>query len=85
MIPTSNPPALIGYYLAVFSLIRILGAPLGLAAFGCGFAGLRRYRRDPAVHGRTHAWVAVILGGLCGFGHVIFFLALPLVAPSLGF
>lgn len=69
IIPTSNPPALIGYYLGVFSLIPVLGAPLGIAAFFCGRAGLKRIRENPAYPGKGHAWFAVIAGVAFGFLH----------------
>lgn len=68
LIPGRNPPALIGYYLAVFSLIPMLGAPLGVAALFCGIAGLRKVRAHPEVRGKVHAWFAVICGGICGLG-----------------
>lgn len=63
IIPYRNPPALVGYYLAVFSLIPIIGIPLGIAAVACGVVGLRRAKAHPERKGTVHAWVA-ILGGL---------------------
>lgn len=62
LLPTKNPPALWGYYLGVFSLIPCLGLVLGPAAAVCGWIGLRSARELPARIGRTHAWVALILG-----------------------
>lgn len=63
LIPYRNAPALIAYYLAVFSLIPVVGILTGVAAFGLGIAGLRARRRDPRVHGSVHAWIGVIGGG----------------------
>jgi len=64
LIPVRNPAALWAYYLGVFSLLPCF--PIGIAAFICGLYGLRRVRENPRVHGRVHAWVGVILGGICG-------------------
>jgi len=63
LIPYHNQPALIGYYLSVFSLIPCLGLPLGIAAVVLGVLGLRKQRRDPGVKGKGHAWTAIVLGG----------------------
>ena len=68
IIPYKNPRALIAYYLAVFSLIPFVGIVLGLAAFALGFLGLRFRRHNPTAGGVVHAWIGIILGGLCGFG-----------------
>jgi hypothetical protein len=69
LIPTKNAPALVGYYLAVFSLIPGVGYPLGLAAFPLGIVGLRKIARQPGLPGRVHAWVAILVGGLSILGH----------------
>jgi GYF domain 2 len=70
IIPYKNLFALIGYYLAVFSLIPFIGMVLGLAAFGLGILGLRFRRKHPTAGGSVHAWIGIILGGLCGFGYL---------------
>lgn len=64
IIPASNPPALLGYYAAVFSLVPVFGLVLGPGAVALGIVGWRRYRREPRVKGAAHAWVAIILGSL---------------------
>jgi hypothetical protein len=64
LIPTRNGAALIGYYLGVFSLIPVLGLPLGLVAIVFGIVGFRAVRRKPNVKGTAHALVAIILGSL---------------------
>lgn len=73
VIPYKNMPALISYYLAVFSLIPCLGIPLGLAALVLGVIGLKRAREHPEIRGKVHAWIGIILGGLFGFGYLIVF------------
>lgn len=62
-IPTKNPPALTAYYLAVFSLIPVLGFVLGCIALPLGIKGLKKYKQNPQVRGATHAWVGIIVGG----------------------
>jgi hypothetical protein len=66
VIPFRNAKALWAYYLAVFSLIPCVGIPLGIAALVLGIMGLRHAGRHPESRGKIHAWVGVILGGLCG-------------------
>lgn len=78
IIPYKNPAALIGYYLAVFSIIPAVGALLGPAAFWCGISGWRAYRRDRRHGGAAHSWVAIILGSitsLVNWGVVVIALA----------
>lgn len=64
LIPYKNVPALIGYYLGVFSLIPILGMVLAPAAFILGIVGLHARKKQPEVKGTAHAWVAIVLGSL---------------------
>jgi hypothetical protein len=71
MIPMRNPKALTGYYLAVFSFIPLLGLLLGIAAFVLGIQGLKEVNRNPAIKGKAHAWVAILVGGFFGFGYLI--------------
>jgi len=70
IIPYRNVPALVGYYCAVFALIPIVGIFLGLIALVLGLVGLRQARRNPATGGEVHAWVGIVLGGLCGLGNL---------------
>jgi hypothetical protein len=71
MIPAKNPGALTGYYLAVFSIIPVLGIFLGIGAFILGIMGLKAANRNPAIKGKSHAWVAILVGGFFGFGYLI--------------
>ncbi len=65
LIPASNPAALISYYVGIVSCIT---GPLGLiggaVAIVFGVKALRRYSANPAIHGRTHAWVGLAFGTL---------------------
>lgn len=70
VIPYRNIPALAGYYCGVFALIPLLGIVLGLIALGLGIVGLRVARSNPAAGGKVHAWIGIVLGGLCGFGYL---------------
>lgn len=85
LIPYGNPPALVAYYLGVFSLIPLLGLFLAIPAFVFGIIGLRRRARDPRCKGLVHALVGVILGGICtilwGGGIVLMFAS----AAAMGF
>lgn len=70
LIPYRNPPALIGYYVSVASLIPVLALVLGPTAVVLGFVGLRTRRADPRLKGAAHALVAIVLGGLTTLGNV---------------
>lgn len=64
IIPYKNVPALVSYYLGVFSLIPCFAIPLGLAAVILGIIGLVKYKKHPQIRGVVHALVGLILGGL---------------------
>lgn len=70
IIPYRNVPALIAYYLGIFSIIPCLGIVLGIAAFVLGIVGLRRAAATPSAKGKVHAWIGIIVGGLFGFGYL---------------
>ena len=63
VIPYKNPCALIAYYLAVFSLLPVVGLLLGVAAVVLGIIGLRYRRAHPQSKGTVHAWIGIIGGG----------------------
>ena len=65
VIPYKNPYALTAYYLAVFSLIPVLGIPLGLVALVLGIVGIVYASNHTEAHGLAHAWVGILLGGGC--------------------
>ena len=70
LIPTNNGKAVAAYYCGIFSLIPCLGLALGPAAFVLGLMGLKAYRANPAVEGRTHSLVGVILGAITGVANI---------------
>lgn len=70
LIPYTNPPALIGYYIGVASLIPILGLLLGPTAIILGVAGLNKRKAEPRAKGKAHAIVAIVLGSLTTLGNL---------------
>jgi hypothetical protein len=56
MIPTGNMPALVGYYMAVASLLIGILAPIALIL---GIIGVVHAHRKPECHGMAHGWVAI--------------------------
>jgi hypothetical protein len=62
LIPYRNTPALVGYYLAVFSLL--MGPVLGVPAVILGIVGLVKVRRQPHVRGTAHAIIAIVGGAI---------------------
>jgi len=71
MIPYKNAQALAAYYCGVFSLIPVLGLPLGIVAFVLGILGLGYARMHPEARGQAHAWVGIIVGGLSATAHIL--------------
>lgn len=63
-IPYRNLPALVGYYVAIFSLVPGFGLLLGPAAIICGIIGLRKRNAEPQRKGAAHAWIAIAAGTL---------------------
>lgn len=79
IIPYRNTPALVGYYLAIFSLV--CWGLLSIPAVILGIVGLRKAAADPTAKGKVHAWVAIVLGGLTLLGALVF-LGLTLFAAA---
>jgi hypothetical protein len=63
LIPYKNVPALVGYYVSIFSLFPCVPI-LSIAAIVLGIMGLNKVSREPAVKGTVHAWIAIVLGGI---------------------
>ena len=72
IIPYKNPPALIAYYLGLFSLIPCLGLLLAPIAIILGILGLKKKKKTPIIKGQVHAWIGII----CGFVFGILWLTL---------
>jgi hypothetical protein len=70
LIPYKNPKALASYYCGVFSLIPVIGLPLGIVALVLGILGLRFRSAHPKAKGTAHAIVGMVLG-LIGTLHCI--------------
>jgi hypothetical protein len=70
LIPYRNMPALVGYYLGVFSLsaciplLGVVGIGMGIAAVVLGIKGLRNVSANPAAKGTVHAWIAIVCGAI---------------------
>src|SRR5262245_30399107 len=77
IIPYKNPPALIAYYLGVLAMIPVIGVFFGVPAFVLGVIGLDKQRANSAVKGSVHAWVGIVVGGLCSliWSGVLIFIA----------
>lgn len=71
IIPYRNAPALVAYYLGVFSLIPCVGFLLGIAAVVLGVMGLNRARQYPEAKGKAHAWTGIIIGALVVVAHIV--------------
>ena len=83
LIPYKNTPALVGYYLAVFSGLGLLCPPAGfvlaLPALILGIIGLKKVKANPEAKGTVHAWIG-ILGG--AFFCIVFILMIVLFSSQ---
>ena len=73
MIPYKNPPALIAYYLGVFSIVVPF---MGIASIVLGVIGISKHKRNPLVRGMGHAITGVVLGLLSVVGWSALFIAI---------
>ena len=77
VIPYQNVPALIAYYLGVFSIsacipfLGIIGVGMGIAALVLGIRGLKHAAANPQAHGRVHAWIGIIGGTIFALGGIV--------------
>lgn len=77
VIPYKNVPALIAYYLGVFSLsaciplVGIIGVGMGIAALVLGIRGLKVAAANPQAHGRVHAWIGIVAGTIFTLGGLV--------------
>ena len=84
IIPTKNAPALLSYYLGLFSIFPLLGLPMGLVAFIQGIKGWRMANETPHVSGKAHAGIGIgcgTVGFLFNFA-IIVFVIIVLVAEK---
>lgn len=65
VIPYKNPAALAAYYLGLFGLCPIIGIFASIPAFVLGIIGLQNRARNPVIKGSVHAWIGIVLGGIC--------------------
>jgi hypothetical protein len=81
LIPYKNRAALIGYYVAVASLLTMFAPLVGMLVSGSaivlGIVGLKVVRTEPGVRGMVHAWVAIVLGSLTLLASIGFLLVMP--------
>ena len=64
IIPYKNPPALVSYYLGLFSIVPFVGFFLGLVSVPLGIMGLKKRKAEPHVRGAAHAWVGIGCGSI---------------------
>ncbi|MCP3999284.1 MAG: hypothetical protein GY722_30090 [bacterium] len=72
VIPFRNKPALISYYLGLFSLaslipiLGLVGVGMAIAALVLGIKGRRLAKENPKAKGIAHAWVGILGGAVWG-------------------
>jgi len=78
LIPYKNAQALWAYYCGIFSLIPFVGIPVGVIALVLGLKGLKYAALHSEAKGKAHAWVGIVLGGLCALGYTLL-LVIPIM------
>jgi hypothetical protein len=68
LIPTSNPRALLAYYLGIFGLVPGFCLFLSPAAIVYGVIGLKAVKSNPQIGGKSHALAGIILGTISLLG-----------------
>ena len=79
LIPYKNAPALISYYLGLFSPIF---PPLGIASLVLGIIGLKKRKENPQIKGTAHAWVGIGCGGLTIVATIVLLVFMILAASA---
>ena len=69
LVPTKNQQALMGYYIAVFSLVPVFGLGLGPIAIWRGIRGWNAIKTQPELPGKAHCIVAITLGSITTAAH----------------
>lgn len=65
LLPVGRPAtAIAAGYLALFSILPLIGLLPGVAAIICGVVALRSIRENPELSGKGRAWFGIIMGGL---------------------
>jgi hypothetical protein len=82
LIPYKNAPALLGYYVGIFSLIPCIGLVLGPMGLILGIMGLRHRSLHPKSRGTLHALVGIVLGSLTLIVHLAVITVLVLAASQ---
>lgn len=71
LIPIKNSAALGSYYIGIFSLLPLIGLPMGVIALVLGIKGLKFAKANPGVHGTVHAWVGIVCGGFWALAYAL--------------
>ena len=84
LVPTKNKLALMGYYLAVASVIPLFGLGLGPIAIWHGLRGLGAIKENQELPGKAHSIVAITLGSITTMAHwfTLMFVLFSLLTPK---
>lgn len=84
LVPTKNQQALMGYYIAVFSVIPVFGLGLGPIAIWRGIRGWNAIKSQPELPGKAHCIVAITLGSITTIAHwfTLMFVLISLLTPK---
>jgi hypothetical protein len=73
ILPVGRPASAIAAgYLALFSILPLIGLLPGVAAIICGVVALRSIRENPELSGKGRAWFGIIMGALTTVATILF-------------
>jgi hypothetical protein len=77
VLPVGRPASAIASgYLALFSVLPVIGLLPGILAVILGIKALKTIKRDPSLTGKGRAWFGIILGGATSAVSIVFIVLL---------
>jgi Domain of unknown function (DUF4190) len=65
LLPVGRPmSAIAAGYLALFSILPVIGLPAAVLALVLGIIALKKIGADPSLSGKGRAWFGIVMGGV---------------------
>jgi hypothetical protein len=81
LLPVGRPiSAIAAGYLALFSILPLIGLPAAILAVVCGVRALKTIKMDPSLSGKGRAWFGIIVGSAMSLLTLIVFIVALIAA-----